>query len=102
MCAVPSIERISPYTIRAELDRPFGFDQGNSVPCCPIRRPAFYDPRLQSLEEYLAGVLICARLCSCFYPRSYLGLDKLVESKANSWLPLCGSENDTLEVKVCT
>jgi hypothetical protein len=102
MCAVPSIERISPYTIRAELDRPFGFDQSDSVPFCPVRRPAFFDPCLQSLEEYPAGVLICARLCSCFRSGSYLGLDKLAESKANSRLPLCGSETDTLDVKVCT
>lgn len=102
MCAVPSIERISPYTIRAELDRPFGFDQSDSVPFCPVRRPAFFDPCLQSLEEYPAGVLICTRLCSCFCSGSYLGLDKLAESKANSRLPLCGSETDTLDVKVCT
>jgi hypothetical protein len=33
MCALLSIERISPHTIHAELDQPFfGFDQDDSVP----------------------------------------------------------------------
>jgi hypothetical protein len=65
------------------------------------------DDHLRQLENvfkwlHCNNLHVNAKISSfCALKTKYLGFI-LVESKANSQLPLCGSEIDTLEVKVCT
>jgi hypothetical protein len=73
MCALLSIERISPHPIHAELDRPYGSDQGDSVPWWSSQKACLRSIFVFSPWRYPAHILMCASLCSCFFSWKLLG-----------------------------